>query len=262
MLFFDQYNAVLTEKEVKIDYSKNKYKLNNNEDEAEDNTDVNNEDEIEDNADDNNEDNTDENDIQDDNNENETEDNDDNNENETEDNDDDNESSSKKYSLPEDNEDGTEDNTDENDIKDENNKDETEDNANDNNEDNTDENDIQDNNNEDNKLSDIEKQIFSNMTPEQIALQDKTLRSNYNDMYNEVVDIINRLKDLEKPSNNFKAFSFIERKLNEVKELIYDYMNNTYYNSTYIENNKQYQMFISILLNINLLFDRLNIEKR
>ena len=257
MIFFNQ-NDILVEKEVRIDDNeKPNYRLNTEDEETEneENDDVENNDETESQDNNNNED--------DGTGEIETDD----TVNEEDDNT--NEPEPGKYSLPndmdEEDETETQDDTDneENDNNGEETQDDNEENGDNGEEtqDNTDETQNDTDNEENVQLSDIEKQIFSNMTPEQIALQDKTLRSNYNDMYNEVVDIINRLKDMEKPSNNFKAFSFIERKLNEVKELIYDYMNNTYYNSTYIENNKQYQMFISILLNINLLFDRLNIEK-
>ena len=246
---------ILIEKEVKID-NNDKYKLD---DENEDEENTNTETDEDENTDENNETETDEDENTDENNETETDEENTDTETDEENTDENNETETDKYRLPQDEDENDETETDEENT-DENNDTETneDENADENNDTET---DNEDNNGEEDELKKLEQDIFSNMTPEQINLQDKTLRSNFNDMYNEICNVIERLKNMDKPSDNLKLFTFIENKLKDTKQLVYDYINNKYKNSTYIENNKQYQIFISILLNINQLFINLTEKK-
>ena len=111
------------------------------------------------------------------------------------------------------------------------------------------------------ELKDIEKELFKDLSPEQIQIRDKELKSKYLELYNTINDIITRTGNISKTSANSKLLNFITDKLFELKNLLFFYMENTYITKSYMENSVNYQQCLATLSMINKLFDEMRNKK-
>lgn len=116
--------------------------------------------------------------------------------------------------------------------------------------------------NNQNELITKERELFSDLSDKQLSIRDKELRGNYLRVYNTCNDIIENMKLIPKSSNNISALSFVNTKMEELKDFISDYISNTYHTKTYLENQENYQYYIVILNKINKLFKELVPKKQ
>lgn len=116
--------------------------------------------------------------------------------------------------------------------------------------------------NKQNKLINKERELFSELTDKQLSIRDKELRGNYLRVYNTCNDIIENIKLIPKTSNNISVLSFVNDKLEELKDFVTDYISNTYHTKTYLENEENYHYYIVILNKIDKLFKDLSPKKQ
>ena len=113
-----------------------------------------------------------------------------------------------------------------------------------------------DDNGEDYDLDKIEDELFSSLTPEQIAIKNHELKNQFIELYSLIGTTLVRINDIPKSNENINILKFITEKLLELREMI-DYNITTAYSTrTYIENNIIYQQCIAT---INTIADIINI---
>lgn len=103
-------------------------------------------------------------------------------------------------------------------------------------------NDISDTN-----LKKVESELFSNLTPEQIAIKNYELKQNYIDLYSTIISTLTRINDIPKSEENINVLKFVLDKLLDLKEMVDFNITKVYKTRTYIENNIIYQQCLSTL---------------
>ena len=98
-----------------------------------------------------------------------------------------------------------------------------------------------------NNIKDLEAQLFSNLTPEQISIKNIELKTKFIDMHELVQKVITRVDNLKKTEENLHTLDFVIKKLTELAEMINDYITRTYDTNTYIENQVNYKTFLVTL---------------
>lgn len=104
------------------------------------------------------------------------------------------------------------------------------------------------------ELKEKEKALFVGLSDKQIEIKNKELKTNYEKMYKSLDGIIERVSNIDRTQKNTKIIDFIISKLNETSESLYIYYTTVFETKTYIENSRQYDIYILILRNINKLF--------
>ena len=108
-----------------------------------------------------------------------------------------------------------------------------------------------------NELVEKEKELFANITPEQMSIKDKELKTNFSKLYMDIEKIIYKCKKVSVSQENQRVFDFINKKLKETLDSINEYVYNTYSSKSYLQNLNQYNIYIIILKNIEKLFNEL-----
>lgn len=104
------------------------------------------------------------------------------------------------------------------------------------------------------KLKDIEKSIFDQLTPEQQKTKTIELKNLYNETYEKCQSIIDTISSIEKVPDQAKVYDYIVRNLVDLQKYIRDYLENLFDSKTYIENMTELQKYLAILDTINNVF--------
>ena len=119
----------------------------------------------------------------------------------------------------------------------------------------TDNNESEENNSDDNQdqegedydINKIEDELFSSLTPEQIAIKNHELKNQFIEIYSIIGNTLVRINDISKSNDNINILKFITEKLLELREMIDYNITTAYQTRTYIENNIIYQQCIATL---------------
>ena len=114
-------------------------------------------------------------------------------------------------------------------------------------EDTGDDNTEETNEEEDYDLDKIEDELFSSLTPEQIAIKNHELKQQFIEVYTIIGSTLVRINDIPKSNDNINILKFITEKLLELREMIDYNITTAYATRTYIENNIIYQQCIATL---------------
>ena len=107
------------------------------------------------------------------------------------------------------------------------------------------------------KLKDIEKSIFDQLTPEQQKTKTAELKNLYSETYDKCQSIIDIVGGIEKAPNQAKIYDYIVKNLLDLQKYIRDYLENLFDSKTYIENMTELQKYLAILDTINNVFNEL-----
>ena len=107
------------------------------------------------------------------------------------------------------------------------------------------------------KLKDIEKSIFDQLTPEQQKTKTTELKNLYSETYDKCQSIIDIVGGIEKAPNQAKIYDYIVKNLLDLQKYIRDYLENLFDSKTYIENMTELQKYLAILDTINNVFNEL-----
>ena len=122
---------------------------------------------------------------------------------------------------------------------------------------NMDDTDTTDNAEEDNPLKDMEKDLFKDLTPEQISIKNAELLQNYIDLYDTINSIFDNINMIPKTYENTRALEFIAEKLIELKDIVNMIITTTYITRTYVENLTTYKECLLMLKQINTMLKAL-----
>lgn len=109
-------------------------------------------------------------------------------------------------------------------------------------------------------LKTIDKDIFSNLTPEQMAIKHEELKRQYLQLYDDTGHVLERLNDLPKSSTTFEIITFICEELSKLRTILVDYLVKTYPLHSYFENLLNYNQYLGVLAGVNQLMDELPAE--
>ena len=116
------------------------------------------------------------------------------------------------------------------------------------------------------KLKDIEKSIFDQLTPEQQNAKTQELKNLYGETYEKCQSIIDIVSNIEKAPDQAKVYDYIIKNLVDLQKYIRDYLENLFDSKTYIENMTELQKYLAILDTINNVFEEMqkkaNIETK
>lgn len=104
------------------------------------------------------------------------------------------------------------------------------------------------------KLKEIEKSIFDQLTPEQQKTKTAELKNLYTETYEKCQSIIDIVSGIEKAPNQARVYDYIVKNLVDLQKYIRDYLENLFDSKTYIENMTELQKYLAILDTINNVF--------
>ena len=105
-----------------------------------------------------------------------------------------------------------------------------------------------------NKLKDLEKSIFDQLSPEQQKSKVGELKNLFTDTYNKSQDILNIVSAAEKDPKHAKVYEYIMNSLVDLQKYIKDYLANIFDSKTYIENMTELQKYLNLLDTMNNVF--------
>ena len=103
----------------------------------------------------------------------------------------------------------------------------------------------------DQDLKDAENDIFNGLSDQDKTIKINELKDLYQDLYNRIVTLYDKVNDIPKDDELIKVYNFIIDNLSDLKQFVYDYLTNTFDNKTYLENMVNYKKYLSTLNVIN-----------
>ena len=103
-----------------------------------------------------------------------------------------------------------------------------------------------------------EEELYNELTPEQLDIKHKELKTQYLNMYDAVVAIIDRIGDINVAEQNIGTVEYVSNTLVGLKDMLTDYVNDVYRTKSYIENSINYNRFLAILNGINKILEEMN----
>lgn len=97
------------------------------------------------------------------------------------------------------------------------------------------------------KIKQIEEELFSNLTDEQMAIKNAELKGQFVTLYSTIGSTLVRINDIPKSEENVNVLKFITDKLLELRDMIDYNITKAYKTRTYIENSVLYQQCIATL---------------
>ena len=107
-------------------------------------------------------------------------------------------------------------------------------------------------------LSAMEKNLFSDLSPAQMAIKSTELIKNYVDLYETLNNIFANINKITKTYNNSRLLDFISDKVVELRDRVNYIITDTYLTRTYVENLVVYTQCLSILHQISTMLKNVN----
>lgn len=107
------------------------------------------------------------------------------------------------------------------------------------------------------EIDKIEKELFSDLSDQQMAIKHIELKSQFIDLYETLGDVIERVNKIPKTDSNIKALEFVGTKLTELRTMIHYNLTEGYPTRGYTENMVIYQQCLATLNTINQLLEEL-----
>jgi hypothetical protein len=104
----------------------------------------------------------------------------------------------------------------------------------------------------------MEKEIFKDLTPDQVDLKHQELKSNFTNMYEMTSNLINRVNEIPSNDKYTSSIAFISEQLSNLRQMITDYMNNVYSTKSYMENAINYNRFLATLQGVNKILEEIS----
>ena len=96
------------------------------------------------------------------------------------------------------------------------------------------------------ELQNMQNDVFSDLSPEQMKIKIANIKQSFIDLYNDVVEVLERLSTVNKSSNNLESINFATITLNELKTMLNDHLVSTFETKSLVENQITLQRFLAI----------------
>lgn len=103
----------------------------------------------------------------------------------------------------------------------------------------------------------LENEIFSDLTPTQIAVKHKELKNNFAAMHGSIDELIERVNEVN-AADYQSAITFVSQQLSDLKQMIADYITDVYSTKSYMENAMNYNRFLATLNGIKEILDEVS----
>ena len=115
---------------------------------------------------------------------------------------------------------------------------------------------------EDDEIDQLQKDVFADMTPAQIAIKDKEQKTQFITLFSDIASALERLNLVGRSSTNMRTIEFVTRKFIELKDNVKDYLVYTYDNESYTKNTYNLNRFIAIYASLIELIENMVEEKK
>lgn len=102
-----------------------------------------------------------------------------------------------------------------------------------------------------------EEEMYSNLTPEQLDVKHKELKTRFLDMYDMTTELVDRIGDAIITEENIGVIEYVSRNLNSLRTMLSDYVSSIYSTKSYIENSINYNRFLAVLNGINKMLEQI-----
>lgn len=123
--------------------------------------------------------------------------------------------------------------------------------------DNTNDENAESDDSNDNTLAGMEKNLFSDLTPQQLAIKNNELLHNYIELYETISTIFDNINKIPKNIDNTRPLTFIADQLVELKDMVNYTITTTYVTRTYVENMAYYKQALVVLEQLNTMLKAL-----
>jgi len=103
-----------------------------------------------------------------------------------------------------------------------------------------------------------EEEMYADLTPEQLDIKHRELKTQFLSMFDLTTQIIERINDAATTEENMPIIEFVSNKLSSLRDMMTDYINSVYKTKSYIENSINYNKFLAILNGINKILEEMN----
>lgn len=103
-----------------------------------------------------------------------------------------------------------------------------------------------------------EEEMYSNLTPEQLDVKHKELKTRFLDMYDMTTELVDRIGDAIVTEENIGVIEYISKNLNNLRTMLSDYVSSIYSTKSYIENSINYNRFLAVLNGINKMLEQMH----
>lgn len=93
-------------------------------------------------------------------------------------------------------------------------------------------------------IEQAEKDVFSDLKPEQMIIKKAELKERYQEVYTAVTDSLEKINKISRTSYDDTMLDFIVKKLTNLKSMIIDSVEGSFDTRTYVENKVELQRFI------------------
>ena len=102
-----------------------------------------------------------------------------------------------------------------------------------------------------------EEEMYSNLTPEQLDVKHKELKTRFLDMYDMTTELVDRIGDAIITEENIGVIEYVSKNLNNLRTMLSDYVSSIYSTKSYIENSINYNRFLAVLNGINKMLEQI-----
>ena len=102
-------------------------------------------------------------------------------------------------------------------------------------------------------LAAMEKNLFADLTPQQLAIKNTELLKNYINLHTTLEDTFTNLNKIHKDYSNGRIIDFIADKIIELKDMVNYIITTTYVTRTYVENLVEYKKCLLIFHQISVM---------
>lgn len=109
----------------------------------------------------------------------------------------------------------------------------------------------------DGSITQMQTDVFSNLTPNQIALKIKELKTQYVNLFSDINGIIERLSQITRKEDNIDTLQFVSKKFLELKDMVKDSLVYSFDDNSYVQNQITLKEFFAIYVNLITLIEKL-----
>lgn len=109
----------------------------------------------------------------------------------------------------------------------------------------------------DDEVKQLEDEIFSNYSAEQIAIMNSELKKDFNKLFMMLDDLVDHINDIPKITEHIRIIEFVSNKLSGLRDMVSDYLYKTYNTKSYTENKIAYNRFLTVVNQINAIISKI-----
>nr|DAM71724.1 MAG TPA: hypothetical protein [Caudoviricetes sp.] len=112
------------------------------------------------------------------------------------------------------------------------------------------------------ELQELQQSAFSNLTEEQLRIRTNNIKQSFIDLYNDIVDLSDRMITINKNTDNINSVNFVANSLSELKQMVFDALTDSFNTRTLMENQVLLQRFIAHYGMLIHIIEKLPVKKQ